>query len=224
MYLYFKHCTYLRSCIFSNFYCISINVDWCLETVSPPGVVTAEHHDLDCECNVLILGKSHDIPPAALLHCHALWHTSVPVQKKKKDKKTRWEKRGDKARKRKVLYILPSHALAYFDLVPVRAGFSCSWWDVASRWASSETWIWLSRKNMWLCLKWNLEGYACTPVCWGGGVCLLVDKDIKACELFDFTYCSWNNPHLLWALTQKIQHSQKTDTKTSSKYVSGWIK
>lgn len=46
------------------------------------------------ECNILILGKSHNIPPAALLHCHALWHTSAPAHTHKKDEKNGERREG----------------------------------------------------------------------------------------------------------------------------------
>lgn len=73
-----------------------------------PNIVT-----VDCKSDSLFLG-AHCIPPAAQLCSHALWHTTL--------QRGREEKR-DKAGEGWVLCILPPYASAYFDLIPVRAGF-----------------------------------------------------------------------------------------------------
>lgn len=89
-----------------------INNVW--ETFNVPSHVTVEHHGFDCKSDSLILGVPHNIPPAAPLRCHALWHASLQRGR---------EERRDKAGEGWVLCILPPYALAYFDLIPVRAGF-----------------------------------------------------------------------------------------------------
>lgn len=62
----------------------------------------------------LSMNSGHTSPPDAQLHSHALWQTSLHRAR---------EERRDKAEEGWILCILPPYALAYFDLIPVHAGF-----------------------------------------------------------------------------------------------------
>lgn len=75
----------------------------------------AEHCGLDSESNSLILGKPHNIPQ---LLCCVVMPSGIHHCKGREREKSR-----DKAGEWWVLCIFPPYALAYFDLIAVRAGF-----------------------------------------------------------------------------------------------------
>jgi len=64
--------------------------------------------------NTLILSRSQSVPTTTLLHCNALWHTSMQRGRKK---------RREKPAEGWVLCIFSPYALADFDLIPELVGF-----------------------------------------------------------------------------------------------------